>query len=326
MSLFDGLVRAGLPLVPRRLVWVVASRYVAGNQLSDALAVVARERAAGFGTILDVLGEQVETAQAARAAAAEYQRALASLRGADPDCVISVKPTHLGLGLDPDLCTGLLSELCAAAAERAHRVRLEMEDAPTVDATLAVYSALREQHTNLGCVLQSRLFRTASDVERLLAEGPLNVRLVKGIYIEPPAIAWTDPAEISRSYVDLARRLFEAGAFVGLATHDEQLGTRCLELLGERGRGGDAWQARPYEFQCLLGVRPELAAGWRDAGHPVRIYVPYGEDWHAYSMRRLTRNPQIARHVIAALLRLPRRAPHARAQPPSGADSSSGVG
>lgn len=317
MSLFDGLVRAGLPLVPRRVVWAVAKRYVAGDRLEDALAVVSRERAAGFGTILDILGEGVRTELAARAAAAEYHRALGALGAVDPGCVVSVKPTHLGLALGQDLCTGLLSDLCTAAAERGHRVRFEMEDAPTVDATLAVYSRLRGRHENLGCVLQSRLFRTTDDVRRLLAEGPLNVRLVKGIYLEPPAIAWTEPADISRNYVDLARRLLEGGAFVGLATHDERLAADCLGLLGGGARGrAEPGAAGGYEFQCLLGVRPELAAAWRDAGHPVRIYVPYGEDWHAYSMRRLTRNPQIARHVLGAMLRRRPRAAGKGAQPP----------
>jgi proline dehydrogenase len=326
MSLFDGLMRAGLPLVPRRLIWVVARRYVAGPRLSDALEVVSRERAAGFGTILDVLGEHVESTEAARAAAAEYHRALETLGRVDPGCGVSVKPTHLGLGLDVDLCAGLLSDLCEAAAAHGHRVRFEMEDAPTVDATLAVFNALRGRHANLGCVLQSRLFRSAQDVERLLAEGPLDVRLVKGIYIEPPSIAWTEPEDISRSFVDLARRLFEGGAFVGLATHDEHLANRCLDLVGEPGRGGDANGVRPYEFQCLLGVRAELAAAWRDAGHPVRIYVPYGEEWHAYSMRRLTRNPQIARHVLAAILRRRSRRSQTGTQPPSGPAAGGAAG
>ncbi|HZM00089.1 MAG TPA: proline dehydrogenase family protein [Planctomycetota bacterium] len=305
MSLVDGLVRAGLPLIPRRVLWTVARRYVAGDELPDALAAVTRLAAEGFGTILDVLGEGVESEAQARAAAAEYHRALEQLPPVDPHTVISVKPTHLGLSLAPDgeLCAGLLSELCASAAAQGRRVRLEMEEAPTVDATLSVFRRLRGRHPNLGCVLQSRLFRTKADVERLLAEGPgLNVRLVKGIYLEPASIAWTQDTEISRSYLELARRLLDGGAFVGLATHDATLAERLLAEL--RGRGLDCGPAarRHYEFQLLLGVRRELADAWREAGHHVRIYVPYGRDWHAYSLRRLERNPQIARHVIKALL------------------------
>lgn len=302
MSAFDGLMRASLPLIPRRVLWTVAQRYVAGDELEDALSAITRLRGEGFGTILDVLGEGVASEAQARAAAAEYHRALAALPAVDPDTVVSVKPTHLGLALGQELCTELLSGLCTAAAAQKRRVRLEMEDAPTIDGTLAVFRALRGRHANLGCVLQARLFRTQDDVKRLLAEGPaLNVRLVKGIYLEPAAIAWTEGPDISKSYLDLARRLVDGGAFVGFATHDAIMGEQILSHLHERGLDRGPASQRRYEFQLLLGVRREVADTWRDAGHHVRIYVPYGKDWHAYSLRRLRRNPQIARHVVKAM-------------------------
>ncbi|MGQ0553705.1 MAG: proline dehydrogenase family protein [Planctomycetota bacterium] len=297
MSLFDGAVRVSLPLIPKRMLWTVARRYVAGNELRDALQAITALRQEGFGTIIDVLGENIRSAAQAEAAAAEYHRALGSLRSIDPACVLSVKPTHLGLLLDPALCSRLLADLCTAASEQSRKVRFEMEDAPTIDATLAVFRALRPRHRNLGCVLQARLFRTAADVEALLAEGPgLDVRLVKGIYLEPAAIAWTEGADISASYLRLAQRLLAGGAFVGLATHDGELVQQLAPWLKAQGH-------TRYELQCLMGVRPEQAQSWKQAGHPVRIYVPYGRDWHAYSLRRLRRNPQIARHVLAAMLR-----------------------
>jgi proline dehydrogenase len=303
MSVLDGVLRAGLPLIPRRVLWTVARRYVAGDRLEDALAVLAAVRADGFGSILDVLGENVTEAAQARAAAEEYRSALAALREREPGCVVSVKPTHLGLLADRALCERQLGELCLAAAAHPRRVRLEMEDAPTIDATLAVFRALRPRHPNLGCVLQSRLFRTEADVRALLSEGPgLNVRLVKGIYLEPPAIAWTEEADIARSYVQLAWQLLDGGAFVGLATHDDVMARELLAGLAARGLDRPPPHERRYEFQCLMGVRREFAESLRDAGHPVRIYVPYGRDWHAYSLRRLRRNPQIARHVLRAVL------------------------
>jgi proline dehydrogenase len=305
MGLLDGLVRAGLPLMPRRLLWLVARRYVAGSTLNDALGAVSALRAEGFGTILDVLGEHVDDGRQAEAAAAEYHRALQGLPSVDPGCYVSVKPTHIGLSIDKALCARLLGGLCEAAAEQGQLVRFEMEDSTTVDATLQVYEQLRGAHPNLGCVLQSRLFLTESDVDRLLAgAGPrLNVRVVKGIYIEPPDIAWTADDEISSSYVRMTRKLLDAGAFVGLATHDGRLAERLLELIHERGLDRGPAAERPYEFQCLMGVRKDLAQSWVQRGHPVRIYVPYGPDWHAYSMRRLTRNPQIVRHILRAVLR-----------------------
>ena len=305
MSLFDRVMVAALPLVPRFLVWRLARRYVAGESLADAVARLRQLRGDGFGGILDVLGEAIESPDEARAAADEYRRALVALAPDDVDTPISVKPTHLGAMLDRSLCERLLSDLCERAAADGRRVRLEMEDAPTIDATLAVFSAVAARHDNLGCVIQSRLFRTADDVARLLAERsgtPLDVRLVKGIYLEPASIAWTDDADISRSYVEVARTLLDGGARVGLATHDDALAEACLELVRERGLDAPPAAERSYEFQCLMGVRAPFAARLRDDGHRVRIYVPYGKDWHAYSMRRLTRNPEIARHVMRAAL------------------------
>jgi proline dehydrogenase len=304
VSLANRFVLLTLPLIPRRALWVVAQRYVAGDDLPAAIDAIRRLSGEGFGTIIDVLGENISSPSEAESAAREYHRALAALSGVDAGCVLSVKPTHLGLLLDRALCERLLSDLCIAAAAQGRRVRFEMEDAPTVDATLAVFGRVRSKHANLGCVLQSRLFRTEKDVAALLAAGPgLNVRLVKGIYIEPKEIAWTAPAEISASYLRLARQLFDGGATVALATHDGELAPQLVAMLRERGLDRGDPRARRYEFQCLMGVRREFAESMRDAGHHVRIYVPYGKDWHAYSLRRLKRNPAIAMHVTRALFR-----------------------
>lgn len=297
--MIDAVVRRLMPIIPRGVIWTVAKRYVAGDRLEDALMRIRALRDEGFGTIIDVLGEGVADAGGARAAVAEYERALVGLRGVDPDAPISVKPTHLGLLIDPGLCEELLDGLCAKAAADGRLVRFEMEDSPTIDGTLDVFEAVAARHANLGCVLQSRLFRTADDVERLAGSvKTLNVRMVKGIYLEPPEIAWTEDADITDSYVALTARLLDAGARVGLATHHDALAARCLELLAERGLAPESGR---YEFQCLMGVRRPFAAKLRDAGHPVRIYVPYGRDWHAYSMRRLQHNPQIARHILKAM-------------------------
>lgn len=302
MSLVDWMIRGSLGLMPRSVVWTVARRYVAGSELEDALARLRTLTAEGYGTILDVLGEGISAPEQAREAAAEYHRALAALEGVDPECALSVKPTHLGLTLDPALCEQLLRELCVAADEAGRRVRFEMEDSPTIDGTLEVFSRVRADHHNLGCVLQSRLFRTEQDVARLLADGPgLDVRLVKGIYLEPEAIAWTEDADITASYERLAEQLVQGGARVAFATHHTALADRCIAIVRDAGWCDLPTDEQPYEFQLLMGVRAQEAARLRGAGHRVRIYVPYGKDWHAYSMRRLQHNPQIARHIIKAV-------------------------
>ncbi|GJM22304.1 MAG: proline dehydrogenase [Planctomycetota bacterium] len=304
MGLFDRLVIAGLPLVPRRVLWTVARRYVAGQSLDEALARITALRAEGFDTILDILGEGESSEAQARAAAASYHELLAPLAPVDPHCTIAVKPTHLGLLHSEDLCAELLAELCVAAAAAQRFVRFEMEDAPTIDGTLRVFETVREQHSNLGCVLQSRLFRTGSDLERLLTRFPdLNVRLVKGIYLEPASIAHTDHAAITRAYLELADRLLESDGHVGLATHDDEIVAHTQATIRRLELDAPPQHERRHEYQLLMGVRKPLAEQLRDAGHRVRIYVPFGADWHAYTLRRLKYNPEIARHVMRAVLR-----------------------
>lgn len=304
MSALDGVLRVGLRMMPRRMLWMVARKYVAGSRLEDAVVAIERLRDQGYGTILDVLGEDVRDKAVAESVLASYVSALDALTGVDPGCIVSVKPTHLGLAIDPSLCERLLAELCRAAAARNRFVRFEMEEAPTIDDTLGVFLRVRRDHDNLGCVIQARLFRSEADVTLLLDRvAGLSVRLVKGIYLEPSEIAWTLPADIAASFVRLAGKLLDGGAFLGLATHDGEMSLDLLRLLSERGLDCGEDQQRRYEFQCLMGVRPGFAADMRAQGHPVRIYVPYGEEWHAYSLRRLERNPEIARHVLRSLLR-----------------------
>ncbi len=296
--MFEKLVLAGLPYIPRPIMRRLASRYIAGETLEDALAKLRDLARRGHPGILDVLGENVRTAEEARGAARTYEEGAAALAAAKLDGYVSVKPTHLGLLLDEKLALELFSGLAARCKELGLRMRVEMEDHPTTDATLALFEALRKRFDNVGIVLQSRLFRTPKDVEAL-APGPLDVRLVKGIYLEPASIAHVDPEPIRVAYVEIARKLFARGARIGLATHDEGLGERCLAVARELGVAKER-----YEFQVLLGVREELWERWKKAGHVVRIYVPFGPEWRAYSQRRLRKNPQILRHVMRDTLGL----------------------
>jgi proline dehydrogenase len=171
-----------------------------------------------------------------------------------------------------------------------------MEDHTTTDATLRVFERLRALSPRIGIVLQSRLLRTPADIARL-APGALDVRVVKGVYLEPATIAHVDPEPIRVAYVDCCRALLARGAFVGFATHDDLLAQRLVALVSELGVPGTG-----YEFQVLLGVREPLWRTWQAAGHVVRVYVPFGPEWRPYSTRRLRKNPQILRHVLRDLL------------------------
>ena len=296
MGLLDRAALATLPVLPTWLMRRLASRYIAGERLEDALAKLSELQGRGFAGILDILGEDVTGEPAARAVAATYRAAASAVAERQLDTYVSVKPTHLGLRLSEELCAQLYDELAAHCAGLALGLRVEMEDHTTTDATLRVFERLRRRHAHVGIVLQSRLLRTPADVAAL-APGPLWVRMVKGIYLEPSAIAHTEAEPIRAAFVEASRLLLERGARVSFATHDELLQERLVALCARLGVGRER-----YEFQVLLGVREGLWSTWRAAGERVRVYVPYGPEWRPYSTRRLRKNPEIFRHVVRDLV------------------------
>lgn len=300
MNPLQRIAIAGLDFTPKPVLRLFASRYIAGEELSDAIAVLEKLRARGFAGILDLLGEEIESETDARRVADEYAKAAAAL-SPDLDCYVSVKPTHVGLCIDEGLAFENYDRVASACKQHGRFLRVEMEDHTTTEATLRVFEQLRERHDNVGIVLQSRLYRTLDDIARL-APGPLNVRLVKGIYLEPEEVAHVDADPIRDAYVECARRLFDRGAFIGLASHDELAVDRSLQVAREAGLDQKA-----YELQVLLGVREPLWRQWQAAGEKVRVYVPYGPDWRPYSLRRMRKNPQIFQHVLRDMLTPGRR-------------------
>jgi proline dehydrogenase len=296
MGLFERAVLATLPYVPTPVMRRLASRYIAGERLEDALARIAGLQAAGHPSIIDVLGEDVRDEAHCRQVVDAYKRCAEAVADKRYDCYVSVKPTHVGLKLSEDLCFALYAELADHCRARGLFLRVEMEDAPTTDGTLRVFERLRKQFRNVGIVLQSRLFRTPDDI-RALAPGPLHVRMVKGIYLEPAAIAHTQPQPIRDAYVACTKLLLERGACLSFATHDEQLADAVIPLVERSGLPREG-----FEFQVLLGVREALWSAWKARGQRVRVYVPFGPEWKPYSLRRMRKNPQILKHVIKATL------------------------
>lgn len=292
MSIFDRLALSTLPLIPTPVMRRLAGRYIAGERLEEAIARLESLAAVGHPGIVDVLGEDVHDERQARGVVAQYVGTARAVAQAGLDAYVSVKPTHVGLKVSQSLCLELYDELARECAALGLRLRVEMEDHPTTDGTLEVFETLRQRHKHVGIVLQARLFRTVDDI-RALAPGPLDVRLVKGIYLEPATIAHTEPEPIRAAFMECARLLAERKAFLALATHDEILAERVVPELKAKG-----YTHKDYEFQVLLGVREPLWAVWRAAGHTVRVYVPFGPEWRPYSTRRLRKNPQIFRHVL----------------------------
>lgn len=287
-----------LPLVPRSLVWKVSRKYIAGTTLQEALDCVAHLNSAGMSATLDVLGEDSTTEEQALAGEKIYQDALRKINDRDLDANISVKLSMLGLRFDSSLCESIVRRLTQTADLHASFVRIDMEDSSVNRVTLDVYRKLRLDTDRVGVAVQAYLRSTVDEVCDLLAEGDTNLRVCKGIYIEPESLAYQEFKEVQGSFKEAVNRLLEGGATrVGIATHDPELVEAALDSIRDLGIEKDR-----YEFQMLLGVAERMRDQLVADGHPLRVYVPFGKEWYAYSSRRLRENPKIAGHVLRNLL------------------------
>ena len=285
MSLFDQAVARVLPAVPKPVVQLFSARYIAGQTLADAVRVVQRLNGEGKLATVDVLGEEITHEDDARAIARAYIDVFRAIERDDLAANVSVKLTALGLNLDYELC----KENLESVVSQGKFVRIDMEDSSTTDDTLRLYRELREAgYDNVGVVLQAYLRRTVDDIYALADLKP-NVRLCKGIYVEPPALAFTDYEAVRANYVKALQALATTASHVAIATHDEWLIEQALRALPPS-----------YEFQMLLGVREERASELVREGHTLRVYVPFGEHWYRYSLRRLQENPAMAGTIARA--------------------------
>jgi proline dehydrogenase len=297
MKLLDRLVALTLPLVPKPIVRKIASRYIAGETIEDGLRVVARLNQAGIRATLDILGEDVLHIEQAQEAAAEYRQLLEEIHQRHLDANVSIKLTQFGLKIDRNQCLELVSRLVDRAGELGNFVRIDMEDSSCTSDTLSIYRELRQKHTNVGVVIQAYLHRTLDDVDALADLQP-NFRLCKGVYVEPETIAYRDMRMINENYVAILERLLHRGSYVGIATHDNVIVQHAMRIINRLKLPPSA-----YEFQMLLGVQEELRNRIHGAGHGMRVYIPYGRDWYAYSVRRLRENPRLAGYVLKAMFR-----------------------
>jgi len=294
MTPFNKLVVATLPLVPRGVVRHFARRYIAGETLEQAAACVRRLNEEGACATMDVLGEDTSTRDEAIAARDQCNEVLGVIARERLDSNLSIKLTSLGLKLDREFCAANVRSILEAARGYGNFVRIDMEDSSCTEDTIEVFATLQKEFHNVGIVVQAYLHRTQDDVRRL-PQGT-SFRLCKGIYREPKAIALQGREEIRQNYLALLDLMLGGGSYVGIATHDSHLIDAACRRIAERGL-----QKHEYEFQMLLGVRPELRKRLVDDGHKVRLYVPFGAHWYRYSMRRFKENPEIAGYVFRAL-------------------------
>ena len=296
MGILDRVMANSVPVIPRAIVRRIAGRYIAGEELDGAMGTIRELNAEGCVATVDVLGEGTRSERDAAEKLDQYRRVVDALEAGDLKSGISVKLTGLGLTLGEELCRRNLEEIISYAGERGRFVRVDMEDSPYTAITLELVLEMHERHENIGAVVQAYMRRSLKDAMRL-AEAGVSVRLCKGIYDEPREIAYKDFDVVRQNYVLLLEELLKAGCYVGIATHDEYLVWHGLRLIHQIGLFRDG-----YEFQMLLGVDEELRRILVHAGHKVRVYVPFGEDWYEYSTRRLKENPRIARYVAGDVI------------------------
>ena len=297
MSLFDKLIGATIPLVPKPIVRRIAAPYIAGETLDEQVATIKDINGQGFMVATAILGEFVTRKSESEEAVQQYEDILAAIAAQSLDSNIHVKLTHLGLQLDKEFCYGNVKRLLEVAAGHGNFVRIDMEDSPTTDDTFEIFFRLNEEFDNVGCVVQACLHRTLNDVRRLV-DVKANVRICKGIYIEPRSISYVDREVVRKNYVRLLEELIAGGCYTGIATHDEWLVWEAFRVVDSH-----AVDASRYEFQMLHGVDPELRRIIIGAAHRLRVAVPFGPMWYPYSVRRLRKNPRIARYVLQGMLR-----------------------
>jgi proline dehydrogenase len=291
MGIVDRAIANSVPVIPRPIVKKISGRYIAGDTMDEAVKTVRELNREGCVATIDLLGESTESKADAAGKLKDYKKVVDALDEHGLSGGISVKLTGLGLTLNEELCRANVEEIVEYAGVRGRFVRVDMEDSPHTEATLQIVEDTHSQHGNTGAVLQAYMRRSIDDAQRAIRAG-YSVRLCKGIYDEPRAVAYKDFDTVRQNYILLLEELLRGGVYVGIATHDEYLIWHALRLVHQLEVPKDR-----YEFQMLLGVDEELRGILVNAGHKLRVYVPFGEDWYEYSTRRLKENPKIAGYV-----------------------------
>lgn len=292
MSLLNTLIVKVTQMLPKFMVRVFAGKYIAGEELQDAINLVKQLNSKGIFATLDVLGESVKNKEEAIEAKKKCLEVIEAIETNKLMANLSIKPTQMGLAIDEEFAYQQILEIVQKAKSFNNFVRIDMEDSPFTDPTIRVYKKVNEKIGHVGVALQAYLKRTLSDIEQLNKLGT-NYRLCKGIYVESESIAYKKRQAIRDNFLKALRLMLENRNYVGIATHDDYLVGNSYKMIKEMNIPKDK-----FEFQMLLGVKEELRDRINSDGYKVRIYVPFGEDWFAYSIRRLKENPQIAGYVF----------------------------
>jgi proline dehydrogenase len=301
--MFNKLIAGILPHMPKKLVWVFSKQYIAGETLEEALVNAKKLNENGLLTTIDVLGEFITSLAEAQHNKEEYLQVIEAAEAAGVKGNYSLKPTFFGLLLDKEVAYGHIRDVVAKAASYKNFVRIDMEDSPCTDMEIEIYRRLKVEFPgSVGLVVQAYLKRTIADIKALLAihspEDPVNLRVCKGIYVEPETIAYKRYEEVNRNFLTILEYMFQEKMYPAIATHDIPVVQGAYRLIEKYRVPRDS-----YEFQMLYGVTPGLRQEIVSKGHRMRVYVPFGKQWFGYSTRRLKENPQMAGVIIKALFR-----------------------
>jgi proline dehydrogenase len=299
-SLNNLIVRI-VQLMPKPVVGFFSKKYIAGETLQEAVDFVKKLNSKGIYATLDVLGESVANKEESIKCKKEALEVLETIEKNKLMANLSIKPTQMGLAIDEQFAYEQVLELVKKAAEYKNFVRIDMEDSPFTDKTLNLYKRIYADYKNVGVVIQSYMKRSLDDVISL-NKISTNYRLCKGIYVEPASIAYKGKQEVRDNFLKILDQMFKDDNYVGIATHDKPLIDAAYTRIKEQNIPKDR-----FEFQMLLGVREDLRDKINADGYKIRIYVPFGKDWYAYSVRRLKENPSVAGHIAKSFLTFGRR-------------------
>ena len=292
MTIINKIITLILPLMPKWFIKIIAKRYIAGTTLNEAVNAIKNLNSKGQKVTLDILGEHTKAIEECIDITDDYIRILKEINKNKLKCNISVKPSHIGSDINSNIVVENFSKIQDVANKFDNFIRLDMESSKLTDLTIEVYNHLLKKSSNVGIVIQAYLYRSMDDINSL--KKNTNIRLCKGIYNENPEVAIKDAQEINNNYIKLLKCAFDRNIFVGIATHDEKLITKCIELIKNRNISNNS-----FEFQYLYGVpMKKMLKIYKSNNFNVRAYVPYGINWYEYSVRRIKENPKIASYVL----------------------------
>lgn len=301
MDAFNHFVVKVVQLLPKPVVGLFSKKYIAGETLQEAVDFVKKLNSNGIYATMDVLGESVKSKEESIHCKNEAIEVLEAIKKNNLLANLSIKPTQMGLAINEQFAYDQILEIVKKASEYNNFVRIDMEDSPYTDKTLNLYKRIYADYKNVGVVIQSYMRRSLNDVVSLNKIGT-NYRLCKGIYVEPASIAYKDKQEVRDSYLKILDQIFKDGNYVGIATHDKSLIDGAYQRIKDQ-----KIPKEKFEFQMLCGVREDLRDKINSDGYKVRIYVPFGKDWYAYSIRRLKENPSVAGTIAKSFLTFGRR-------------------